>query len=495
MIIGKEDNDMEFHSISYLLFFPFVALLYFLIPTKYRKYFLLFASYYFYMSWNIQYGFLMLFETILTYFCAYKIEKDKKETQKFYLWLGIGSPLFILFIFKYLGFFFENISFLFQLFDFPITISVVDFVLPVGISFFTFQAIGYLMDVYRKETKTEKDIFSYALFISFFPQLVAGPIERSKNLLRQIHEKQSFTVENFQIGLLKILAGYFMKLMIADRCAIAVNEVFQNAHLYGWGYVVVATILFSFQIYCDFAGYSLIAIGSARIIGFRLTENFNAPYLARSIQDFWNRWHITLSHWLRDYVYIPLGGSRVSKLKKYRNILVVFTLSGLWHGANWGFVIWGVLHGCYRIISDITKKMREKVKISFHLKENSRLLIWIQRLFTFILVSFSFFFFRTENITKMYEIVEFSFHYQPWSKLSKTEYLGLSPINWGILAISLIFLLGMSLFRQKRSIYQIYEKHSFFIRLLFVALFVIGLLIFGIYGPAFHASEFIYFRF
>lgn len=486
---------MEFHSISYLLFFPLTALFYFLIPEKYRKYFLLIASYYFYMSWNIQYGFLMLFETILTYWCARKIEKVKKEEQRFYLWLGVGGPLLILFVFKYLGFFFDNISFLFHLFEFPLTISVVDFILPVGISFFTFQAIGYLVDVYRKNVKPETDFLKYALFISFFPQLVAGPIERSKNLLSQIHEKQSFTVENFQRRLLKILAGYFMRLMIADRCAIVVNEVFQNAHLYGWGYVIIATILFSFQIYCDFAGYSLIAIGSARIIGFRLTENFNAPYLSRSIQEFWNRWHITLSHWLRDYVYIPLGGSRVSRIKKYRNILLVFTLSGLWHGANWGFIIWGLLHGCYRVISEVTKTIRKQIRSFFHLKEDAQVTIWMQRFLTFMLVAFSFLFFRAENFSKMNEIIEFSFHYQPWSKLSQVNGLGMSMINWVILAISLFLLLGVSLYKQKRSIYQIFQKQSFFTRLFFVALFLILLLIFGIYGPAFHASEFIYFRF
>lgn len=257
------------------------------------------------------------------------------------LGISITSNLMILFFFKYFDFVISNINSILYTLNIEIFEPAFDVILPVGISFYIFQAIGYIIDVYRGEIRAEKNFFKYALFVSFFPQLVAGPIERSKNLLHQIDVPQKFSFERMREGLLVMLWGYFLKIVIADRIAIFVDKVYGNYMLYEGIYLSVASILFAFQIYCDFAGYSIIAIGVAKILGFQLMENFNAPYLAQSVSDFWRRWHISLSSWFRDYVYIPLGGNRRGKGKRYVNLLVVFIISGLWHGANWNFVVWG----------------------------------------------------------------------------------------------------------------------------------------------------------
>jgi len=331
---------MLFNSAEFLIFFPIVVLTYFLIPHKIRHIWLLVCSYFFYMCWNPKYALLMATSTIITYASGVLIEKYYERRK---LWVGLSfvSNLSILFFFKYFDFALNNINQLLEYLGVSVITTTFDVVLPVGISFYTFQALSYTMDVYRGEIKAQKNLAKYALFVSFFPQLVAGPIERSGNLLNQIDERHTFDCDRVKRGLLLMAWGFFEKLMIADRAAILVNQIYGNYENYGSVALILATLAFAVQIYCDFSGYSDIAIGAAQVMGFSLMQNFRQPYFSLSIAEFWRRWHISLSTWFRDYLYIPLGGSRCSKIKKYRNLMVTFMVSGLWHGSSWNYVIWG----------------------------------------------------------------------------------------------------------------------------------------------------------
>jgi D-alanyl-lipoteichoic acid acyltransferase DltB (MBOAT superfamily) len=282
-----------------------------------------------------------------------------KAKRKKWLYLSLVSNLGILFGFKYFNFFSENIQLIFNQYNILYEVPFFNALLPVGISFYTFQTLSYTIDVYNNKTQAQKHLGVFAVYVSFFPQLVAGPIERSNHLLPQFFEKHEFSYSRVKSGLQKMLWGFYKKIVIADNLAILVDGVYNNIDNYSGIALIVATIFFTFQIYCDFSGYSDIAIGSARVMGFELRENFKRPYFSKSIQEFWQRWHITLSSWFKDYLYIPLGGNRVIKWKWYYNILITFLLSGLWHGANWTFIIWGGLHGSYLILA-ITFKTQKK---------------------------------------------------------------------------------------------------------------------------------------
>ena len=331
---------------------------------------LLIASYYFYMNWEPTYALLLLTSTIVTYLTAFGIERfEEKRKKKLCLVSSLVLNLTILFLFKYYNFLASNIELVLQASGLGIEIPKFSFLLPIGISFYTFQALGYSIDVCRGTTKFERDFPTYALFVSFFPQLVAGPIERSNNLLPQFKQQHHINDEAIMAGIRLMVWGYFMKLVLADRCGLYVDTIFNNVDKHNGGSYLVASILFSFQIYGDFAGYSLIAIGVARILGFRLMENFHRPYFACTIGDFWHRWHISLSTWFKDYVYIPLGGNRVGRLRNYVNLLVTFAISGIWHGANWTFFCWGTLHGlllCIEKTIGISKREYSGVKKIIH---------------------------------------------------------------------------------------------------------------------------------
>lgn len=334
---------MLFNSFHFLIFFPIVVMIYFTFPKKIRWVWLLITSYYFYMSWNAKYAVLIAGSTVITWYSALLLEKYKSSIRikKLIVALCCMSNLAILFYFKYFQFAIENLNKLLASANIRILNNDYDIILPVGISFYTFQALSYTLDVYRDEIDCERNILKYALFVSFFPQLVAGPIERSRNLLSQICRPISFSYERLRDGLLYMGYGYFMKLVMADKISIVVNTVYGNIEAYPGWFLICATILFAFQIYGDFGGYSLIAIGAAKILGFNLMENFSAPYYSQSVSEFWRRWHISLSTWFRDYIYIPLGGNRKGSTRKYLNLLLVFITSGLWHGAAWHFVAWG----------------------------------------------------------------------------------------------------------------------------------------------------------
>ena len=341
---------MLFNSFQYLIFLPVVILIYYVIPKKVSYLWLLVASYFFYMCWNAVYALLLLSSTLVTYFCGLLVERaGSKSQKKIVVAISLILNLGILFYFKYSNFLTGLIMAAGQKMNIRIIIPQTDVLLPVGISFYTFQALGYTIDVYRNEIPAESNFFRYALFVSFFPQLVAGPIERSGNLLSQLRERKPFDYDNFREGILLILWGLFLKMVLADRIAIFVDKVYGRWNVFQGWYLIIATLLFGIQIYCDFYGYSTIAAGSAKMLGIRLMENFDAPYLSTSVGQFWRRWHISLTSWFKDYLYIPLGGSRKGKWRKNLNRMIVFLVSGLWHGANLTFLVWGGLTGFIRL--------------------------------------------------------------------------------------------------------------------------------------------------
>ena len=382
---------MLFNSIQFLLFFPIVSILYWVLPHKFRNVMLLIASYYFYMNWEPVYAILIAITTITTWFCGCKLEEGKHK--KTYLSIVLIFNFSILFVYKYLNFVTESVFFGLEYLGIKMDVPHFDLLLPVGISFYTFQAVGYIIDVYRGTLPAEKNLTTYALFVSFFPQLVAGPIERAKNLLPQFYEKHSFSGDIFIEGLKLMVWGYFMKLGVAENVAPYVDAVYNNMAQHNGTSVLFATFLFTFQIFCDFGGYSLIAIGTAKCMGFNLMQNFKRPYLARSMRDFWRRWHISLSSWFADYLYIPMGGSRCSTLKHQRNIFFTMFVSGIWHGANWTFILWGIYHGILQVLNIL------KRKISFlDYGEGGPIVKVLEVILIFILSMFGWIFFRANSV-------------------------------------------------------------------------------------------------
>jgi alginate O-acetyltransferase complex protein AlgI len=350
-----------FNSLQFVFFFPAVVALYFATPARFRWVLLLAASYYFYAAWKPEYLVLIFASTTVDYACARGMGAwGSDRVRRLLLYASITANIGMLFAFKYLNFFSESARAVLAEFNIFHGVPTFDLLLPVGISFYTFQSLSYTIDVYRGQTKPERHFGIFALYVSFFPQLVAGPIERSYRLLPQFFEHRGFDGPRITSGLRLMLWGFFMKLVIADRLAVYVNEVYSNPQAFAPSTLLLATYFFAFQIFCDFAGYSSIAIGAARVLGYELMQNFNRPYFAASIREFWGRWHISLSTWFRDYLYLPLGGNRVERRRWYLNLLVVFIVSGLWHGAAWTFIVWGALHGSYLVVSLVTSGVRER---------------------------------------------------------------------------------------------------------------------------------------
>ncbi len=359
---------------------------------------LLVASYYFYMNWKPVYALLILCSTLTTWWCALKIEAsgDRRGRSR-WLTLCLILNLAILFTFKYFNFAAATITSLLNASDLALQVPNLDVLLPVGISFYTFQAIGYTIDVYRGSIKAERGIATYALFVSFFPQLVAGPIERARNLLPQFHQTHRFDGSQFIEGLRLMAWGYFMKLCIAENVSSYVDAVYNNLPMHNGTSILLATLFFTFQIFCDFGGYSLIAIGVARCMGFTLMQNFNHPYLATSVKDFWRRWHISLSSWFAEYVYIPLGGSRCSEVRHQRNIMITMLLSGLWHGANWTFVAWGAYHGIMQCLYSLWNKFVKLPRVPALVSRMCAVLL------TFVVTMSGWVFFRANSLADAIE--------------------------------------------------------------------------------------------
>lgn len=495
-----------------MLFFPVVVAIYFVLPKKLRCIWLLVASYYFYMSWNPQYALLIGISTVVTFLCGIGIEKIKCRSEEnlrvgrikagHVLLIALVINLLILVIFKYGNFILEVIDHVLQIFHAGNFKGRMNLLLPVGISFYTFQALGYVIDVYQGRIKAEKNLIRYALFVSFFPQLVAGPIERSENLLKQIRSVENIKLWNARrvtAGAILMIWGLFMKMVIADRISILVNMVFDHYRMYGSTELIAAAIGFAIQIYCDFSSYSLIAIGSAKVMGIELMENFNTPYFAVSIKDFWNRWHISLSTWLRDYIYIPLGGNRKGERRKAINLLITFLISGLWHGAAWKYVVWGGIHGFYRIAEELLAEPCSRVCKAFKVKTACFSYRLLQTIITFALTTFAWIFFRADTIWDALRFIKrILTKPTPWMLFNGGIYtLGLDRIEMNILILSLLllFLVDFVRYAKKQTIDAFLLEQNLWFEWSVMIVLIWMLFVFGEYGPSFDAQQFIYFQF
>jgi len=418
---------MTFNSLDFLIFYPIVLLLHYLLPHKYRWMMLLAASLLFYMWWSAPLFFLILFTTVVSWICSLVIEKtDDPKKKKLCLTLTLITSLGVLFFFKYYNFLAGTAMSIGALFgaEFDATLQLI---LPVGISFYTFQTLSYAIDVYRGDIKTEHHFGYYFLFVTFFPQLVAGPIERPDNLLPQLYKERKWNWDDAVAGGKRMLAGFFKKIVVADLLATYVNAVYNSPETSTGLGIVVASAMFAVQIYCDFSGYTDIAIGCARMMGIHLMQNFNRPYSAKTIKEFWARWHISLSTWFRDYLYIPLGGNRCAPARRWLNVMIVFLVSGLWHGAAWTFVIWGFLHGAYQVIGGLTLKKRQELCEKMHINRESVGFRIYQQAITCVLVTFAWIFFRANSTGDLITLLSHLF--TSWSTPVGTVFADMG-MNW-----------------------------------------------------------------
>ena len=481
---------MLFNSLSFGVFLIIVFILYYLVPHKYRWCFLLIASYAFYMNLNISYGLLLFMATILTYVMALVFEKAATtKAKRLCLLSGIVPLVLVLLFFKTASPVIDRLNALIaagRLDMQPVTVSIL---LPAGISFYFFQSMGYLIDVYRGKIKAERHFGYYALFVSFFPQLLAGPIGRADSLLPQYKKERPFVYENVTYGLKLMTWGYFKKLVIADVFASVVNNVYDNAQSYVGLVFIVVTVMFAIEIYCDFSGYSDIAIGCAKLFGVDLMTNFKSPYFSFSIKEFWSRWHISLSTWFRDYVYIPLGGNRVSRWRHCLNLMITFLISGFWHGSSLTYIVWGGLHGLLQIIETfIYPKMRKGADVK------RRRHFW-QLPVTFILVCFTWIFFRADSMQDAAWIISRLF----WDASRPLSYIqtcvdcvGVTLVAAVGMLLSVIILTVYDYTALKRDVIAALSRRKAFIRW---PVYVFFLLIIALFAPKGVATEFIYFQF
>ncbi|OQY39506.1 MAG: membrane-bound O-acyltransferase family protein [Candidatus Cloacimonetes bacterium 4572_65] len=476
---------MLFNSIHFLLFFPIIVGIYFLLPFKHRWKLLLAGSYYFYMCWKIEYIILILFSTIIDYYCSLKMDsKEHKRDKKKYLIISLITNLGILFLFKYFNFFGETTNLILQKFNIFYNVPRFNLLLPVGISFYTFQTLSYSIDVYKGKQKAEKHFGIFALYVSFFPQLVAGPIERSTHLLPQFKRETKFEYNNVRRGLLLILAGLFKKVVIADNISNYVDPVYNSVGLVQGFPLILATLFFGIQIYCDFSGYSDIAIGVAKILGYDLMKNFNLPYFSKSIKEFWGRWHISLSTWFRDYVYLELGGNRTTTMLWIRNIAAVFILSGLWHGANLTFIVWGVLHFLFYLFSHFLKPIRQKSFNVFKKFTPMWLISFYRVLFTYISVHIAWVFFRANSLNDAIYIIKNMFPVTNFNL--NTQSTAVFAVYCFLILILFIFMI----IREKLDIIAFLDRCPLVVRWSFYLIAPLFIIIFQ--GSA---SNFIYFQF
>ena len=476
---------MLFNSFDFLLFYPIVALVFFLLQQRVRWFWLLAASCYFYMFFIPIYIVILAATILIDYYVGIYLEKTVPEKKKSVLIVSILINVGILAIFKYYNFFVGNWNMAASWGKLNFLLPYMSIALPVGLSFHTFQAMSYTIEVYRGNQKAERHFGIYALYVMFYPQLVAGPIERPQNVLHQFHEKKIFSTENLNKGLCLMLWGFFKKTVIADRLGIYTNAVYDNYTMHNGLSLALATVFFAIQIYCDFSGYSDIAIGCAKTMGFDLMKNFNRPYFATSIIEFWRRWHISLSSWFRDYLYIPLGGNRKGEARWIANVFIVFLVSGFWHGANWTYVAWGALHGVYNMLNIWLNKFTHKAtgvlkKIVSFITHKS-----IAIPFTFVLVSFAWVFFRANNISQACYIIHKIITNWHGKVFNKTG----GFFIYATMGIAILF------FKELKDEYgwniHVLSSKNYYVRLagIIVLLMIISL------TQVFNSSQFIYFQF
>ena len=481
---------MLFNSIDFAIFLPLVFLLYWFVSNnnlKFQNLLLVISSYVFYGWWDYRFLSLIFFSSIVDYFVGRKLQNEENQSKrKLLLYCSIIVNLGFLGVFKYYNFFLENFIATFSFFGQAIQGNSLNIILPVGISFYTFQTLSYTIDVYKRKLEPTRDFISFAAFVSFFPQLVAGPIERATNLLPQFYKKRTFSYNNAVDGMRQILWGLFKKIVIADNCAEYANLIFNNSTDYSGSTLVLGAIFFTFQIYCDFSGYSDIAIGTSRLFGFDLKQNFAFPYFSRDIAEFWRRWHISLSTWFRDYLYIPLGGSRGNVKMKIRNIFIIFIVSGFWHGANWTFIVWGALNAIYFLPLLLTQNNRNHIDIVAKDKFLPSFKEFALIAITFSLTVFAWIFFRADNINDAFNYIDTIFSK---SLFVKSELL--SDIK-SIKVIGLIIILIIVEWIGRAHKYAL-ENISYFHKYLrwSIYLFII-ILLFVFQGSK---QEFIYFQF
>lgn len=476
---------MLFNSFHFLFFFIIATTLYFATPHKNRWILLLVSSCYFYMAFVPIYILILAFTIVIDYFAGLYIEKTKGGRRKMFLICSLLANIGVLAFFKYYNFLDYNLSFMLHKFGASNPIPYLSILLPIGLSFHTFQAMSYTIEVYRGHQKAERHFGIYSLYVMFYPQLVAGPIERPQNLLHQFREKHEFEYNRVVEGLKLILWGFFKKLVIADRLAIYVNAVYNNPQHHSGLTLLLATIFFAFQIYCDFSAYSDIAIGTAKVMGFKLMTNFNRPYFSRNISEFWKRWHISLSTWFRDYLYISLGGNRVTIPRWYFNLIIVFVLSGFWHGANWTYIIWGALNGFYLVFAIVTYGLRKKITAFLGLDKLPKINLFLQILITFLLSCFAWIFFRANNVTDAFCIIR---------KISTFK----GPIFFDQLSIiiypffGICFLLFVELKQEYyKGSFSFLNNNNWVFRFLSYSFLIILILLIGV----FDGGQFIYFQF
>jgi D-alanyl-lipoteichoic acid acyltransferase DltB (MBOAT superfamily) len=472
---------MLFNSIPYLLFLPAVFTIYWILNKRLsiQNLFILIASYVFYACWDYRFLILIILSTLTDYFIGIHLEKEKfKRKRRYLLIISLFINLSILAFFKYYNFFIDSWINLNSSLGFNVHINTLNIILPVGISFYTFQTLSYTIDIYRKRIEATQDLIAFGAFVSFFPQLVAGPIERASSLLPQFKKKRSFDYQQARGGIELIIWGLFQKIVIADNCATYVNTIFRNYDGLNSLSLILGAVYFAFQIYGDFAGYSNIAIGSARLLGFDLMRNFNYPYFSKNLGEFWRRWHISLSTWFRDYVFIPLGGSKLNTKNTLRNITIVFLLSGFWHGANWTFIFWGGVHAIFYMPLIFLKKrsVRTKISVIAHFRDFAKIVG------TFTIVCLAWIFFRSPTINTSFDYLQRMITNMDF----KLQYLTIERYNIEMMILIILFIAIEWISQTKEQ--PIYGKYRFLktISILFL------ILVFGVYSEH---SEFIYFQF
>jgi len=488
---------MLFNSLSYAIFLPIVFLLYWFVFNKNYKYqnvLLLVSSYFFYACWDWRFLFLLIFSTLLDYFTGIKMSEAKSvENKKFWFWLSISVNLGFLGVFKYYNFFADSFAQAIANFGLHVNPWTLKVILPVGISFYTFHGLSYVIDIYKDRIKAEKNFLDYSVFVCFFPLLVAGPIERATHLLPQIQRKRTFDYNRAVDGLRQILWGLFKKVVIADNCAYFANIIFDNADHYSGSTLVLGALFFTFQIYGDFSGYSDIALGTARLFGIDLLKNFAFPYFSRDIAEFWRRWHISLSSWFRDYLYIPLGGSKGGTWMKVRNTFIIFLVSGFWHGANWTFIIWGLLNAIYIMPSIIFNTNRNNLNTIAQGRILPSFKEFCQIGLTFGLTIFAWIFFRSENLTQALNYISKIFSKSLFSKnIFTTSLYSKGELQPPILIMVIIgFLIIEWLGREEQyAIAKLGESKSTHVRLTFYYILILSILY--LTGSE---QQFIYFQF
>lgn len=484
---------MSFISFAFMAFLPIAVLVNFIVPAKYRYIWLLIVSMVFYSTAGIDAVGILLLSIISVYTSGIYIGK-KKGMAKLVLFLCLLFNIGILFVFKYLNFFMVILE--------KVTLGSVEaahfnMILPLGLSFYILKSVGYLIDVYRDKIGPEENFFKLALFISFFPQIVAGPIERAGNMLKQFDNPKPIDFDRFRNGFLQVLWGYFLKLVIAERLAIFVNTVFDTSDGIRGSVAFVAIIFYTFEIYADFAGYSHIAIGIARILGIDVMKNFECPYLAMSIAEFWRRWHVSLSSWFRDYLYIPLGGNRKGTVRKFINILIVFTVSGLWHGADFTFLAWGLIHGIYQVIGGVLSPFRDKVTKVFNVGRASFSHRVVKTVGTFILVAYAWVFFRADDIYQALGIIRNSFAFTPWKYVDGSMYqYGLTRGSYLVGIFGIVLMIIVDLVNNRGIVIR--EKilcQGMWLRWIIMIVGILVTVVCGIWGPGYDVSDFIYKQF